>query len=128
MDSEIHRGNAAAISPNKAVTVLHGHGGISDAVELFDSNGESRKGKIIFVKFESKKVDIAVVELDLGVTFSSFVPPCQRTVKLGQKIRVVGWLPSLINPDEYSEFFVESSVVLIEKGSTLFRAQYYCED
>ena len=127
-EAEAFRGNAVAVSPNKAVTALHGHGGISDTVELFDSYGVSRKGKIIFVKFEPMKVDIAVVELDFGVTFSSFVPPCQHTVKLGQKIRVVGWLPSLINSDEYSEFFGESSVVLIEKGSTLFRAQYYCED
>ncbi len=122
------RGNAVAISPKMALTALHGHCELGDAVRLVDSKGVSRSGTITFVEFEELKVDVALIELDEGALFGNYIPPAKHAVKLLQQICVVGLLPSLANPDESSGYSFSSAVMVIERDSTLFRASYYSEN
>jgi hypothetical protein len=124
------KGDAVAVSSRRALTALHGSGSIGDPVQLFDATGRPRHGTVIFSQFEELKCDVSLIELDAREPcFETYIPPAQHEVKLEQEIRIIGLLPSLLDPDsKYTRISRVAAVFGIEEGSTLFRTQYYSED
>src|SRR5687768_181072 len=59
-------GNAVAISPKYALTALHGKADKGHDIVLHTSNGVKLNAKVAFNAFEAERVDIAVLELQVG--------------------------------------------------------------
>jgi hypothetical protein len=125
-----HIGNVIAVSETKALSALHGLAKLGDEVTLTDGNGVTRKGSVVFIKFESCKVDIALIELNVGQSFPFFVTPCHRPLKLQDRIFVIGVTSSVTGSGDTVIYLNEAKVTGIEKGTdnTLCWADYAAKD
>jgi hypothetical protein len=121
------RGNAVALSANKALAASHGLFKENQSVQLRDCRGISRNGKITFILYAVNSVDIALVELDVGVqNFEKFIPVYNGPVTLGMDIHIIGNTAAL-NGDETVSYYETAKISCIEPTS-LVRANYHSLD
>jgi hypothetical protein len=121
----LRTGAAVAVTMTKALAALHGYAVVGQEVQLHDCKGVARCGTVIFIQFEEKVVDIALIELKEG-SFEFCIPVFKGPVKLGLGVHIVGYATTLIG-DEIGPFYESSKVIFVEQIS-LVRASYYSED
>jgi hypothetical protein len=117
-------GNAVAISKTTLLSALHHNYPTDTPVTLIDIHGISRSGKVKISLFEVFKVDMALIELDVGQNeFKSFIPVHKKGIKLRQKLIVIGLVSGLNG--ETTLYTQDTQVSVIEPDSALFRSTYY---
>ena len=80
-----------AVTTKKALCALHGKCLVGDVVSLIDSHGIRRIAVVRFQKFETNRVDIALLVLSEGEElFKTFVPIADTAVKLLDELYVFG--------------------------------------
>ena len=122
-------GNAVAISPTLALSALHGKAKKGDAIVLHSITGDKFKGTVAMVVFEVELVDIAVIELEIGVLFSCFTPVAvEPPVRYLEVVYIVGL--KVNSRDDAMPAVYESKVNIIEPGerNALFQSSYVSFD
>eukprot|EP01036_Dinobryon_divergens_P042723 gene42723-56789_t len=111
--NEAEKGNAVAITANRALSALHGRIVENSPVELIDSRGKKRKATVILSRFIEKEVDMALIQLNVDETpFESFIGVRREAVSLGQQLALVGLATN--SRDETTIYFSACQVVLID--------------
>ena len=131
-DADTVQGQAVAISNNLALTCLHRDYAIGTIVTLRSTeNGEDMTGKVVFCEFVEDAVDIAVIRIDDGFLFTSYVGVSVQPLTLLEEIYIIG-LRTISNTAETAETAVyKCEVNVIEEfssQSSLFQSSYFSFD
>ena len=119
MDS---KGNAVAVTANRALCSLHGFIVENSPVELVDFHGKKRKATVILSRFIQHEVDLALLQLSADETpFDTFIEICREPVQLGQQLALVGLASN--SRDETTIYFETFQVALIDAGA-IFQSTY----
>ena len=126
--AEVTLGCAVAVSENLAITALHGKFKKGTKVVLTTRKGKQIDGILDLIIFENDLVDIAVIKLQAGAVFSSYIPFAKSPVSLGQEILVTGLAPDMHGNALPSMH--HAHVICIEEldGSALFQSTYVAFD
>jgi hypothetical protein len=124
--TEESTGGGIAVSPNKAVTALHGMYEEGQEVTVIDRHGKRMGGTVRFMRYAADEVDIAVVTLNGSAQFTEFIPYSSTPVSLLQKLSIVGLKADRYG--EYNPYYSSVEVHYIEPYTSLFQATYYSQD
>ena len=117
------KGNAVAVTANRALSSLHGKILESSSVELVDIRGEKRKATVILSRYLQNEVDMALLQLNADETpFDAFIEIRREPVQLGQQLALVGLVSN--SRDETTTYFETFQVAVIDAGA-LFQSTYY---
>jgi hypothetical protein len=116
-------GGGVAVSPNKAITALHGKYKVKQKVTVIDRRGKEMDATVSFMRYVPDSVDIAVVTLSGSAQFRTFMPYSSTPVSLGQELNIIGLTPDA--HDNYIPYILPSTVNSIEPTTTLFHSIYY---
>eukprot|EP01036_Dinobryon_divergens_P026521 gene26521-35187_t len=125
--NEAVKGNAVAVTANRALSALHGRIVENSPVELIDSRGKKRKATVILSRFIEKEVDMALIQLNVDETpFEAFIGVRREAVKLGQQLALVGLATN--SRDETTIYFSVCQVVLIDACAIFHSICYTAHD
>ena len=120
------RGNAVAVTPQHALTALHGLIAENTVVELVDTCGKKRKATVIISRFENMRVDMVLLQLNTWEPlFEYFIEICREPVRLGQDIALIGLVP---NSEDISTLCFEACKVTVIDSGAIFHSNYVARD
>ena len=112
------KGNAVAVTANRALSSLHGLIVESSSVELVDIQGTKRKATVVLSRFIENEVDMALLELIANEPpFDAFIEIRREPVQLGQKLALVGLASN--SRDDTTIYYETFQVTLIDAGALL---------
>jgi hypothetical protein len=124
------QGHAVAISNNLALTCFHRDCAIDTIVTLRSTeDGEEMTGKVVFCEFVADAVDIAVIRIDAGFLFTSYVDVSVKPLTLLDEIYIIGL--KTVSNDALEKAVFKCEVNSIEKFSpfsSLFQSSYISFD
>ena len=116
------KGNAVAVTANRALSSLHGLILENSPVELVDFRGKKRKATVILSRFTQNEVDMVLLQLSADETpFDAFIEICRVPVQLGQQLALVGLASNSQN--DTTTYFKTFQVALIDAGA-IFQSTY----
>lgn len=103
---------------------LHGLFEEGKSVEIIDSHGFKRTGKVVKSVFELYKFDMSLIQIDDGQKrLPTYVPIHRQAVESPQNIQVIGLIAALNGDSIVATLPVQ--IFAIEPDSSLFRTTYY---
>jgi len=119
---EAFRGNAVAVTANRALSALQGRIMEQSQVRLIDVQGFVRRATVKLSRFKKRDVDMVLLELDAGETpFDTFIEIRREKVEVLQPLLVVGLTSD--SADETKIYGVRCAVIVIDAGA-LFLTDY----
>lgn len=115
-------GNGVAVSEKKAVTAVHGVFQVGQVVQMIDIHGRAKNGIISFMKYETSKVDIAVVELTGSDIFDHFIPFHSQPVKIDKSLRVISLSDD--GTGEFTERIQRTAVEKVIRNTAIIHTTY----